>query len=55
MGRIFISAAHGGREAGGIDPGSVAGGTTEAKEMIQLRDLIFNRTQIAQIFCFRST
>lgn len=40
MGRIFISAAHGGREAGGIDPGSVAGGTTEAKEMIQLRDLI---------------
>ena len=40
MGRIFISAAHGGKEAGGIDPGSVAGGTTEAKEMIQLRDLI---------------
>lgn len=40
MGRIFISAAHGGRETGGIDPGSVAGGTTEAKEMIQLRDLI---------------
>lgn len=40
MGRIFISAAHGGKETGGIDPGSVAGGTTEAKEMIQLRDLI---------------
>lgn len=40
MGRIFISAAHGGKEAGGIDPGSVAGGTTETKEMILLRDLI---------------
>lgn len=40
MGRIFISAAHGGREAGGIDPGAIAGGTTEAREMILLRDLI---------------
>jgi hypothetical protein len=40
MGRIFISAAHGGKEATGIDPGSIAGGTTEAKEMIQLRDAI---------------
>ncbi|HLO86858.1 MAG TPA: N-acetylmuramoyl-L-alanine amidase [Nostocaceae cyanobacterium] len=40
MGRIFISAAHGGREAGGTDPGAIAGGTTEAKEMILLRDLI---------------
>jgi N-acetylmuramoyl-L-alanine amidase/Mannosyl-glycoprotein endo-beta-N-acetylglucosaminidase len=40
MGRIFISAAHGGREAGGFDPGAIAGGTTEAKEMILLRDLI---------------
>ncbi|GAB1539493.1 hypothetical protein NUACC21_21600 [Scytonema sp. NUACC21] len=40
MGRIFISAAHGGKEAGGIDPGSIAGGTNEAKEMILLRDLI---------------
>ncbi|HYW22289.1 MAG TPA: N-acetylmuramoyl-L-alanine amidase [Nodularia sp. (in: cyanobacteria)] len=40
MGRIFISAAHGGREAGGIDPGSIAGGTSEAREMILLRDLI---------------
>jgi hypothetical protein len=40
MGRIFISAAHGGQEAGGIDPGSIAGGTTEAREMILLRDLI---------------
>ncbi|CCH67169.1 N-acetylmuramoyl-L-alanine amidase [Richelia intracellularis HH01] len=40
MGRIFISAAHGGREWGRIDPGSIAGGTTEAREMILLRDLI---------------
>ncbi|MBD2692238.1 N-acetylmuramoyl-L-alanine amidase [Anabaena catenula] len=40
MGRIFISAAHGGKEAGGIDSGAIAGGTTEAKEMILLRDLI---------------
>ncbi|WP_414551650.1 N-acetylmuramoyl-L-alanine amidase [Anabaena sp. CCY 0017] len=40
MGRIFISAAHGGREARGIDPGSIAGGTSEAREMILLRDLI---------------
>jgi N-acetylmuramoyl-L-alanine amidase len=40
MGRIFISAAHGGKENGLLDPGSVAGGTTEAREMILLRDLI---------------
>ncbi|MBW4632320.1 MAG: N-acetylmuramoyl-L-alanine amidase [Iphinoe sp. HA4291-MV1] len=40
MGRIFISADHGGKEARGTDPGSIAGGTTEAKEMILLRDLI---------------
>jgi N-acetylmuramoyl-L-alanine amidase/Mannosyl-glycoprotein endo-beta-N-acetylglucosaminidase len=40
MGRIFISAAHGGKEAGGIDQGAIAGGTSEAKEMILLRDLI---------------
>lgn len=40
MGRIFISAGHGGKEIGGIDPGTIAGGTTEAKEMILLRDLV---------------
>ena len=40
MGRIFISAAHGGTEAGKNDPGAIAGGTTEAKEMILLRDLV---------------
>lgn len=40
MGRIFISAGHGGLEDGRRDPGSIVGGTTEAQEMIQLRDLI---------------
>ncbi|RAM52174.1 MAG: cell wall hydrolase [Hapalosiphonaceae cyanobacterium JJU2] len=40
MGRVFLSAAHGGKETAGIDPGSMAGGTTEAREMILLRDLI---------------
>ncbi|MEB3272736.1 MAG: N-acetylmuramoyl-L-alanine amidase [Prochlorothrix sp.] len=40
MGRIFISAGHGGLEDGRRDSGSIAGGTTEAQEMIQLRDLI---------------
>jgi N-acetylmuramoyl-L-alanine amidase len=45
MGRIFISAAHGGREDGRIDPGAVAGGTTEAREMILLRDLILTEVR----------
>ncbi len=40
MGRIFISAAHGGIERGVQDTGVVAGGTTEAREMILTRDLI---------------
>jgi N-acetylmuramoyl-L-alanine amidase len=40
MGRIFISAGHGGYENGALDPGVQAGGTTEAREMILLRDLI---------------
>ncbi|AOY81605.1 MULTISPECIES: N-acetylmuramoyl-L-alanine amidase [Moorena] len=40
MGRIFISAGHGGMERGGRDPGAIAGGTTEAEEMIRLRDLV---------------
>lgn len=40
MARIFISAAHGGIEGGKKDPGAIAGGTTEAQEMILLRDLI---------------
>ncbi|NEQ70151.1 MAG: cell wall hydrolase, partial [Symploca sp. SIO2D2] len=40
MGRIFISAGHGGIEEEGRDPGTIAGGTTEAQEMILLRDQI---------------
>lgn len=40
MGRIFISAGHGGIEAGGRDPGSIGGNTTEAQEMILLRDIV---------------
>ncbi len=39
MGRIFVSAGHGG-EGSNFDPGIVAGGTTEAREMILTRDLI---------------
>ncbi|MEZ2275828.1 MAG: N-acetylmuramoyl-L-alanine amidase [Microcoleus sp.] len=40
MARIFLSAGHGGFENGTRDPGTVAGGTTEAREMILLRDLV---------------
>lgn len=40
MGRIFISAGHGGLEGGGVDPGAVVAGTTESREMILTRDLI---------------
>ena len=40
MGRIFISAGHGGIEQGGRDPGSIVGNTTEAQEMILLRDQV---------------
>jgi N-acetylmuramoyl-L-alanine amidase/Mannosyl-glycoprotein endo-beta-N-acetylglucosaminidase len=40
MGRIIISAAHGGIENGSRDPGAVVDGVTEAQEMISLRDLI---------------
>ncbi|MBE9180804.1 N-acetylmuramoyl-L-alanine amidase, partial [Oculatella sp. LEGE 06141] len=40
MARIFISAGHGGLEGGVVDSGVIAGGTTEAREMILLRDLI---------------
>ncbi|MEB3291990.1 MAG: N-acetylmuramoyl-L-alanine amidase [Synechococcales bacterium] len=42
MGRIFLSAAHGGLENGKTDPGSVAGGTTEAREMILTRDAVMS-------------
>jgi hypothetical protein len=40
MGRIFISAGHGGVEGGIRDLGSVVGSTTEAQEMILLRDQV---------------
>ncbi|NJR38183.1 MAG: cell wall hydrolase [Leptolyngbyaceae cyanobacterium CSU_1_4] len=40
MGRIIVSAAHGGIEGGSRDPGAVVDGVTEAREMILLRDLI---------------
>lgn len=40
MAQIFISAGHGGFENGVRDQGSVVSGTTEAQEMIRLRDLV---------------
>ncbi len=40
MAQIFISAGHGGIENGVRDPGAQIAGTTEAQEMIALRDLI---------------
>ena len=38
--QIFLSAGHGGLENGVKDVGAQVGGTTEAQEMIALRDLI---------------
>ncbi|NMF82605.1 N-acetylmuramoyl-L-alanine amidase [Nodosilinea sp. P-1105] len=40
MPQIFISAGHGGYEDGVLDPGAVLPETTEAAEMIQVRDLV---------------
>ena len=40
MAQIFISAGHGGYEDGVADPGLVLASTTEAAEMIQVRDLV---------------
>ncbi|NDJ16939.1 N-acetylmuramoyl-L-alanine amidase [Myxacorys almedinensis] len=40
MGRIFISAGHGDRINGITNPGAVVAGTTEAREMILLRDFV---------------
>lgn len=40
MGRIFISAGHGGTEQGSRDLGAIVAGTTEAQEMILLRDQV---------------
>jgi len=38
MGKIFLSAGHGGFEDGERDPGAIGTGTTEALEMIRIRD-----------------
>ncbi|MEL6138848.1 MAG: cell wall hydrolase, partial [Cyanobacteria bacterium J06628_6] len=40
MAQIFISAGHGGFENGIRDQGSIVTGTTEAQEMIRIRDLV---------------
>jgi hypothetical protein len=40
MAKIFISAGHGGFENGVQDTGAVIEGTTEAQEMIRIRDLV---------------
>jgi len=40
MAQVFISAAHGGYEDGNLDTGIVLPNTTEAVEMIQIRDLV---------------
>ncbi|MGB6166334.1 MAG: N-acetylmuramoyl-L-alanine amidase [Geitlerinemataceae cyanobacterium] len=49
MTRVFLSAAHGGYENGRRDPGSIAGGITEAQEMILLRDLVASELRARQI------
>lgn len=40
MGRIFVSAGHGGFENGSLDFGVTVSNTTEATEMIRIRDLV---------------
>lgn len=40
MGKIFISAGHGGYENGSLDYGVTVSNTTEATEMIRIRDLV---------------
>lgn len=40
MGKIFISAGHGGYENGSVDLGVTVPGTSEAAEMIRIRDLV---------------
>ncbi|WP_448571803.1 N-acetylmuramoyl-L-alanine amidase family protein, partial [Trichothermofontia sp.] len=45
VGRIFISAGHGGFEGSQRDPGAIAGNTTEAREMMLVRDEIVNILQ----------
>ncbi|MEO0986894.1 MAG: N-acetylmuramoyl-L-alanine amidase [Cyanobacteria bacterium J06639_14] len=40
MGQIFVSAGHGGFEDGLLDPGATVPETTEAAEMMSIRDLV---------------
>jgi len=49
MRRVFVSAGHGGYDDGQIDPGSIAGGTTEAQEMILLRDRLLSALQARKV------
>ncbi|MBO9997641.1 MAG: N-acetylmuramoyl-L-alanine amidase [Cyanobacteria bacterium SID2] len=49
MGRVFISAGHGGYENGQIDPGVITGGITEAQEMILLRDRVMSELQARKV------
>ena len=49
MGRVFLSAGHGGFENGQIDPGVIAGNTTEAQEAILIRDLVASSLRTGQV------
>jgi N-acetylmuramoyl-L-alanine amidase len=49
MAQIFISAGHGGYEDGVRDPGAVLPTTTEAAEMIQVRDLVVAELRSRQL------
>lgn len=49
MAQIFISAGHGGFENGVVDPGAVLPNTTEAAEMIQIRDLVVAELRSRQL------
>lgn len=49
MAQIFISAGHGGLENGVVDPGAVLPNTTEAAEMIQIRDLVVAELRSRQL------
>jgi N-acetylmuramoyl-L-alanine amidase len=52
MGRIFLSAGHGGFENGVRDPGTVAAGVVEADEMIKIRDLVVSKLRSRNIEVF---
>jgi len=49
MGRVILSAGHGGYENGTQDPGTIAGGTTEAQEMIRLRDAMVSELRSRRV------